>query len=311
MSYAPSPQSGLAAVSGSTVPVMSPSRRDLQWLEAYCGNHLNGWTWGNLSRSQIRSFLAETQKSGYGKRSTSRLISTLRVSYRFLFNRYGVESNPVAQIRLPKHARRLPTLPSVKQMERLFQAAVERIEKAVPGWPKSEAIRNLAILELFCSTGMRLNELCGLNFSDIDFDREVVKVRGKGRKERYVPLGGAAVRALRRYLALRGAPCLRDRRGQGASTETVALFVSRKRNRISSRTVQDALHDFFNVLSNGDEFTVHSLRHACATHLLDAGCDLRAIQELLGHVSVSTTARYCAVSMAHLKATYAKAFPRA
>lgn len=271
---------------------------DLALLESYCADHLNGWTWTTLDRSHVRSFVGELSRAGYGKRSTSRLISTLRVFFRFLFRRFEIE-NPVFQhFRLPKYPRRLPSAPSVKQMERLFSVAEERIEGAVYTWPRCEATRDLAILEVFYSTGMRLSELCGLDYADIDFDREVCKVRGKGRKERYAPLGRSAVSALRRYLILRPA-------------ETNALFISRKRNRISPRATQAVVNSLLAQLPNGDEFSVHSLRHAVATHLLDAGCDLRLIQELLGHVSVSTTALYTHVSMSRLKATYAKAFPRA
>ena len=135
-------------------------------------------------------------------------------------------------------------------------------------------------------------------YHDVDFDRELCKVRGKGRKERYAPLGRSALSALRRYLAVR-------------PTETVALFVSRMRNRLSPRATQAVIRGFLNELPNGDEFTVHSLRHACATHLLDNGADLRAIQELLGHASLSTTALYTHVSMSRLKAVYNESHPRA
>ena len=270
---------------------------DVERLESFCRENLNGWTWATLERSHIRSFLAGLQREGLSKRSTSRLISTIRVFYRFLFMRLGVENNPVAQLNLPKYARRLPSAPSAKQMQQLFDVAEKRVEDAVPTWPKCEALRDLAILETFYSTGMRLNELTALNLLDVDFDREVCKVRGKGRKERYTPLGGSCLRALRRYLA-------------GRPTNTVALFISRKYNRISSRTVQDAMHDFFDVLDNGSEFTVHSLRHSCATHLLDNGADLRAIQEMWGHVSLSTTQLYTHVSMARLKVVYRESHPR-
>ena len=273
-------------------------RSDVERLESFCRENLNGWTWGSIDRSTVRSFLTETLESGYGKRSTSRLISTIRVFYKFLFRRFEIDNPVFAHIRLPKYARRLPSAPSAKQMERLFDIAEKRIERAIVLWPKLEATRDLAILETFYSTGMRLAELVGLDCADIDLDREVCKVRGKGRKERLVPLGRSAMGALRRYLSLR-------------PDTNVALFVSRKHTRISPRTVQDVLRGFFNELDNGSEFSVHSLRHATATHLLDAGCDLRAIQELLGHVSVSTTALYTHVSMSRLKAEYSKAHPRA
>ena len=273
-------------------------QRDVQKLESFCWENLDTWTWATLDRPHVRSFLAGLQRGGLGKRSTSRLISTLRVFFRFLFMRFEIDNPVFAHVALPKCARRLPSAPSVRQMTQLFDVAEERIAKAVPVWPVVEATRDLAMIELFYSTGMRLSELTGLDFSDVDFDREVCKVKGKGRKERYTPLGGAAVRALRRWLAVR-------------PTETVALFVSRKRNRISPRSVQMAMHSLLNELDNGSEFSTHSLRHATATHLLDAGCDLRAIQELLGHVCVSTTALYTHVSMSRLKAVYAKAFPRA
>ncbi len=284
---------------------------DVERLESYCSEHLDVWTWATIDRSTIRTFLAGLQKGGYGKRSTSRLISTLRVFYKFLFMRFDVEANPVAHLALPRYARRLASAPSARQMIQLFDVAEKRIERAIVLFPKLEAVRNLAMLEVFYSTGMRLSELTGLDIADVDFDRELCKVRGKGRKERYAPLGGACLRALRRYLALRGAPCLRDRRGAGARTETVALFVSRKHARISPGAVQGAMRSLLSELPNGHEFSVHSLRHACATHLLDASCDLRAIQELLGHASVSTTAIYTHVSLSRLKAVYTKAHPHA
>jgi integrase/recombinase XerC len=164
------------------------------------------------------------------------------------------------------------------------------------------------MLELFYATGMRLSELAGLNVADVDVISEQVKVKGKGRKERIVPFGGHAARALQRYLAERevllagGRPVRADPR---------ALILSRRRRRLSARGVQRVVKRFLDGLDASVGFRVHTLRHSFATHLLDAGADLRAVQELLGHASLSTTQVYTHTSVARLKKVYQQAHPRA
>jgi integrase/recombinase XerC len=164
--------------------------------------------------------------------------------------------------------------------------------------------RNLAILELFYSTGIRLSELCGMNLEDLDLLADQAKVRGKGRKERIVPVGSRAVLALRRYLNLREPVVARPR------ADRRAVFVSRLGKRLSPRGIQRIVHGLLDGIGV-DGLRVHSLRHTFATHMLDAGADLRAVQELLGHASLSTTQIYTHTSVERLKKVYNLAHPRA
>jgi integrase/recombinase XerC len=160
------------------------------------------------------------------------------------------------------------------------------------------------MLEVFYSTGMRLSELAGLSLGDVDLLSDQVKVRGKGRKERIIPVGSRAVQALRRWLTAR-AGIMQPGRG-----DPRAMFVSRRGGRLGARSVQRAMHQLFDAIG-GDELRVHSLRHTFTTHLLDAGADLRAVQELLGHASLSTTQVYTHTSVERLKQVYKQAHPRA
>src|SRR5206468_3273154 len=163
---------------------------------------------------------------------------------------------------------------------------------------------DLAMLELFYSSGLRLSELAGLNVDDLDLLADQIKVRGKGRKERIVPVGARAVQALRRYLEGREAPAAK----RGADRR--AVFLSLRGHRLAPRSIQRLVHRMFDGIG-GDGLHVHSLRHTFATHLLDAGADLRAVQELLGHANVSTTQIYTHTSVERLKQVYQQAHPRA
>lgn len=184
-------------------------------------------------------------------------------------------------------------------MQQLFKWAEARASGSEFG-----PIRDLAILELFYSSGIRLAELCGLNLENLDLVADQVKVLGKGRRERIVPIGSRAVVALRRYLPLRDSIVTRN------GGVRPAVFVSQHGRRIGPRQVQRIGHAMFDALGLGG-LRVHSLRHTCATHLLDAGADLRAVQELLGHASLSTTQVYTHVSVERLKEVYKRAHPRA
>jgi len=212
--------------------------------------------------------------------------------------------NPAKAARTPKLGRTLPTHLDRTEIDLLF-AEAERRAGEPDGQGAFNAVRDLAMLELFYSTGMRLAELAGLNDADVDLVSDQVKVRGKGKRERLVPLGGHAGRALRRYHQQRDAvetPGTSDRR---------AVFVSRRGRRLTPRSVQRAVKRLFGAVARGRELHVHSLRHSFATHLLDAGADLRAVQELLGHASLSTTQVYTHTSVERLKKVYHQAHPRA
>ena len=268
-------------------------RRDLEAFAAFCQGYYGGpWTWAGVDRLAVRGFLAAEQQRGIGKRSVARALSALRTFYRFLNATRGIEVNPARAARTPRLDRTLPTWLDRAETDELFHNAEAR---AVAGG-FAEA-RDLAMLEMFYSTGMRLSELAGLNDADVDLVSDQVKLRGKGKKERIVPVGSKAAAALRRYLRLRG--------------EGRALFVNQRGKRITPRGVQLAMKRLFAGLARGTNLHVHALRHSFATHLLDAGADLRSVQELLGHASLGTTQVYTHTSVDRLKKVYHQAHPRA
>ncbi len=274
-------------------------RRDLAAFQDFCDRHYGEWSWDGIDRLGLRAFLGELHRRGLAKRSAARALSSLRSFYRYLQQFHGVEVNPGRGARVPKMERRLPTHLEASQTEELFAA----VEARAAGGERS-ALRDLAMLELFYSSGLRLSELAGLNLDDVDLLSDQVRVRGKGRKERIVPVGSRAVRVLRRYLETREELLLRD----GADRR--ALFLNARGRRLSARSVQRAMHRCFDLIA-ADGMRVHSLRHTFATHLLDAGADLRAVQELLGHASLSTTQIYTHTSVERLKQVYHQAHPRA
>jgi site-specific recombinase XerD len=226
----------------------------------------------------------------------------VRSFYRFLQIHHGLETGLARSARAPKLDKRLPAYLEKGQVESLFAWA-----ELKAGEGSFEAVRDLAILELFYSTGMRLSELAGLNLDDVDLLSDQAKVRGKGRKERIVPVGSRAVLALRRYLTVRE-PVV-GRRGTPASGKR-AVFVSRRGGRLAARSIQKTVHRLYDAVG-ADGLRTHSLRHTFATHMLDAGADLRAVQEMLGHASLSTTQIYTHTSIERLKRVYNQAHPRA
>jgi integrase/recombinase XerC len=213
--------------------------------------------------------------------------------------------NPAKAARTPRLERVLPSYLDRGEMEQVLAAAELRAEAG--GFTEA---RDLAMLELFYSTGIRLAELAGLSEQDIDLVSDQVKVRGKGKKERIVPVGSHAGQALRRYYRHRDAL---GAFGWGAAgtADRRAVFVSRRGKRLGARSVQLAVRRLLGTLARGHDLHVHSLRHSFATHLLDAGADLRAVQELLGHASLSTTQVYTHTSVERLKQVYHQAHPRA
>ena len=258
------------------------------------------WTWAGVDRLAIRGFLGSLESRRVSRASAARALSALRTFYRFLSLTERVDVNPAKAARTPRRSRVLPTHLDRSEVDLLFAEAERRARGGGFG-----EIRDLAMLELFYSTGMRLSELAGLNTDDLDLVSDQVKVRGKGKKERIVPVGRHAVAALRVYgrhrESMLGFPA-GDRR---------AVFLNRRGRRITPRGVQLAMKDLLSALSRGPDLHVHSLRHTFATHLLDAGADLRAVQELLGHASLSTTQVYTHTSIERLKKVYHQAHPRA
>ena len=273
--------------------------RDLEAFTDFCNRHYGEWGWATVDRLGLRGFLGELQRRGLSKRSAARALSAVRSLYRYLQEHHGVPNNVVRAAKVPKLDKRLPTYLDRSQTQSLFDWAESRA-----GGDELGPTRDLAILELFYSTGIRLSELNGMNVEDLDLLSDQAKVRGKGRKERIVPVGSRAVLALRRYLNLRESLIARiggDRR---------AVFLSLRGKRLAPRGIQRIVHGMFDAIG-GDGLRVHSLRHTFATHMLDAGADLRAVQELLGHASLSTTQVYTHTSVERLKRVYNQAHPRA
>ena len=278
--------------------------RDLASFSEFLGVHYGtaGWDWGKVDRMAMRSFLAFLTRRGLGKRSIARALSAVRSFYKWMHRQDLVDTNPARSVGSPKFDKHLPGYLDRGEIETVLNAAQTH---AMDG--KHGDVRTHAILELFYSCGLRLAELAGINRTDIDLLAGQVKVRGKGRKERIVPVGGAAQLALRNYEIKRDE--LSRRLGTAANKE--ALFLSDRGKRLDVRSVQRSVVRWLEGIDEGRGLSTHSLRHTFATHLLDAGADLRAVQELLGHASVSTTQIYTHTSVERLKQVHRKAHPRA
>jgi integrase/recombinase XerC len=278
-------------------------RRDLEEFAEFLGRYYGeaGWTWGGVDRLAFRSYLGHLARKGLARRSIARKLSAVRSFFRFLHREELIEANPARSVRAPKLERHLPGWLTRAQMDNLFTLAENRAAEG--GF---RGTRDLAILETFYATGMRVSELQRLNLQDVDLVGDEVKVRGKGRKERIVPLGRAAARALRQYELRRAEILARCRHG-----DRQALFISERGRRLSVRQIQAIVRRFLDQVAEQDEVSTHSLRHSFATHLLDAGADLMAVKELLGHASLSTTRIYTHTSTERLKRVYSQAHPRA
>lgn len=292
-------------LSPNTVSAYTRDLREFStWLAATHGEA--GWQWDALTRTHIRGYLAHLTRRGLAKRSVARQLSAVRSFYKWMHRDERVDVNPARAVPTPRLPRTLPAYLDRQQAEVLLQHAATRAQSL-----DFTDVRNLAMLELFYSSGLRLSELRGVDLTDLDLVSQQVKVRGKGRKERIVPVGDHAKQALRNYLVKRdtllaklaGSPRARLARG--------AVFLSERGARISARAVQHAMVALMQAVSEGADLTTHSLRHTFATHLVDAGADLRAVQELLGHASISTTQIYTHTSVDRLKKVYRQAHPRA
>ncbi len=278
-------------------------RRDLDAFVEFLGSYYGteAWTWGGVDRLAIRGFMGHLTRRGLGKRTVGRTLSAVRSFYKFLHRNEIVEANPARSMQSPKRDKYLPAYLDRAQIDLLFQMAEARAWEG-----RFTAVRNLAILELFYSTGLRLSELAGVNRDMLDLVSQQLKVRGKGRKERIVPIGDHAQLALRNYEAKRD-----ELARTLGKVDRTAFFLSRTGTRIGVRAVQLVVGKFLKEIDEDAGLSVHSLRHTFATHLLDAGADLRAVQELLGHASIATTQIYTHTSVERLKQVYAKSHPRA
>jgi len=240
----------------------------------------------------LRKYLATLKDKNLQSRSIARRLSTLRSFFKFLTREGLLKDNPILSLASPKLDKHLPQFLTEDEVSKLIGAVTLKDERDERG------LRDRAVLETFYSTGMRISELVGLNIDDIDFIGGVVKVRGKGKKERLVPIGDCAISAIRQYL---------DKRKK----QSEALMLNRSGKRITDRGVRNIVGKYLRCASIRQGVSAHTLRHSFATHLLNRGADLRSVQELLGHVNLSTTQIYTHLSTERLKNIYDKAHPRA
>lgn len=244
----------------------------------------------------IRSYLADLNRFSYSKSTLARKVATLRSFYKFLVKRGYTEVNPVMAIKSPKQEKKLPKFLEYEQIQRLLNA---------PETDSWLGARDRAIMETLYSTGLRVSELVALNMDDIDFLGEVVHVRGKGKKERIAPIGSSALQAIQHYIEFR------NRRAQNESGfDSKVLFVNKHGKRLSTRSVRRKMDKYLTMAGLDPSISPHTLRHSFATHLLNNGADLRSVQELLGHQSLSTTQVYTHLTTAKIKEVYESAHPR-
>jgi integrase/recombinase XerC len=241
------------------------------------------------TRVDIRAYLACLKRRGVKKSSVMRKLAAIRTLYRYLWRDGVIPASPAAGVATPKQEKPLPRALSVDAAKAVVEA---------PQGMGGRALRDRAVLETFYSTGARLSELAGLNAGDIDAQAGVIRLFGKGRKERIVPIGSKALEAIQAY------------RQTGGVRQTGALFVGESGRRLSSRTIARIV-TAAGRMAGEPETSPHTLRHSFATHLLEGGADLRAIQEMLGHASLATTQRYTHLTVDHLMKVYDDAHPRA
>ena len=241
----------------------------------------------------LRRFLADMRAKNYAKRTIARKLASLRTFFKFLYREGHIKVNPITAVSTPKLDRRLPVVLDEKKVTMLINAP----DTSVPA-----GLRDKAILETLYSTGIRVSELVGLDDDDVDHISGIIKVLGKGRKERLTPIGETALSAIRKYAESKNGKKVRDKR---------SVFLNKSGRRLTDRSVRRIVDKYIKLASIQEHISPHSLRHSFATHLLDRGADLRSVQELLGHMNLSTTQIYTHVTMERLREAYDKAHPRA
>ncbi len=271
-------------------------REDLESLLEFLGDDPSSIRPDAVTPLQLRDYVAALHEAGYAASSIARRLASLRSFYRYAQREGLATSNPAKPLRNPRRQRKLPHFLTTRQIGKLLSA---------PPGDQPLGLRDRAILETMYSAGMRVSELTGLNDGDIDFGQGLVRIRGKGKRERLAPLGRYAMRALKRWLAIRN---LAPREPEGFNAP---VFVNRFGRRITTRSVARMLEKYLKITGLDLRTSPHTLRHSFATHLLDAGADIRSVQELLGHKSLITTQIYTHVSTATLRQAYQKAHPRA
>ena len=277
--------------------------------EVQCPKSVSAVAWEKLQRDDFRAYLRYLGRNKLSRAATALRFSALRTFYKFLMRHGQVESLPIKNLSLPKPEKRLPKFLTRQQMEDLLVAPakllVSQQARKGAGRPLSQEVclRDIAVLEAIYSCGLRVSELCGLCVDDIDWSEQIVRVRGKGKKERLVPIGEPALKAIGIYWGVLLAPPL--------GGQPVFRTDARKAAPLSPLQLARRLKNYLIVAGLDPSLTPHKLRHSYATHLLDAGADLRSVQELLGHAHLITTQVYTHVTTERLKKAYDAAHPRA
>lgn len=298
---------------GSSVHTLRAYERELLGFASYIAEELGGDEGvERIEHTHIRAYLGTLYARGLSKASAARALAAVRSWFKWLARTGYVEKNVASLVSTPKLPKHLPRVPSIEQLNR----AVDTVSEDAASWPA----RDRAIVELLYGCGMRNAELTGLNLTDIHWANEAILVRGKGQKQRYVPLGDAAAEALRAYLAERTARLAAMDGAAGTRRTTPALFLNLRLRglampggeaRLTTRSVGRIVKRIAILRGLSSDVHPHTLRHAFGTHLLEEGADLRAIQELLGHERLSTTQRYTQLTAAQLTQVYDRTHPRA
>src|ERR1039457_1907019 len=266
---------------------------DLASFAAYAGSR----GWRLIDHIAIRGFLSQLYEKGLGKTSVARSLAAVRSLYRWLAREGVVEQNPAKLVATPKLAKKLPRVPTIEEMNSVLDG------------PMPEAVafpeRDRLMLELLYGCGIRKSELTGINLDDIRLSTEAILIRGKGKKERYVPFGGSAKSALAAYLPARQAMLAETCKNSSA------LLINQRGGRLTTRSVGRIIKEIAVAKGLSPDVHPHTLRHAFGTHMLEEGADLRAIQEMLGHERLATTQRYTQLSMKHVLQVYDQTHPRA
>jgi integrase/recombinase XerC len=266
---------------------------DLQNFCAYVGSR----NWNAIDHLAIRGFLSHLYERGLSKTSVARSLAAVRSLYKWLAQEGIVSQNPAALVATPKLAKKLPRVPTIEEMNSVLDGKMPE----AASFPE----RDRLILELLYGCGIRNSELIGINLDDIRLSSEAILIRGKGKKERYVPFGGSVRAALLGYLPLR------SQRLAAGKKKTNALLINQRGGRLTTRSIGRIIKKIAVAKGLSPDVHPHTLRHAFGTHLLEEGADLRAIQEMLGHERLSTTQRYTQLSMKHVLAVYDQTHPRA
>jgi integrase/recombinase XerC len=266
---------------------------DLANFAVYAGSR----GWKSIDHISIRGFLSQLYEKRLGKTSVARALAAVRSLYRWLAREGVVEHNPAKLVATPKLAKKLPRVPTIEEMNFVLDGKM----------PETAAFpeRDRLMLELLYGCGIRNSELTGINLDDIRLSAEAILIRGKGKKERYVPFGGSARSALEAYLPVRQTTMAETRKS------TAALLINQRGGRLTTRSVGRIVKKIAVAKGLSPDVHPHTLRHAFGTHMLEEGADLRAIQELLGHERLATTQRYTQLSMKHVLQVYDQTHPRA